>query len=129
MFDKYIVVDCSLRETGDGFAFDAMLGYYRGLGLSMIEDLAISIDGDPVPRDAISFDEGKGPIALVDMEHAYDRRWPFGSKATIAVKHPQRLAAGDHQLSLKEVLRISYLPFPLVAEDSKSLTLAPATAA
>lgn len=128
MFDKYIVVNDSLRGTEDGFAFDAMLGYYRGLGLSMVEDLVISIDGDPVPRDAIFFDEGEGPIALGDMEHAYDRRWPFGSKATIIVKSPQALAAGDHRLSLKEVLRISYLPFPLVAEDSKSLTLAPVAA-
>lgn len=129
MFDKYILVDGSLRETADGFAFDAMLGYYRGLGLSMIEDLVVTIDGDPVSRDAISFDEGKGPIALDDMEQAYDRRWPFGNKATIAVKRTQALAAGDYRLSLKEVLRISYLPFPLVAEDSKMLTLAPTAAA
>ena len=129
MFDKYILVDGSLRGTADGFSFDVMLGYYRGLGLSMIEDLLVSVDGHAVPRDAIWFDEGKGPITLSDMEHAYDRRWPFGSKATIAVKHPQPLAAGDHQLSLKEVLRISYLPFPLVAEDSKTLTLAPTLAA
>ncbi|MDO7834150.1 DUF6379 domain-containing protein [Sphingobium sp. HBC34] len=129
MFDKYILVDGSLRSTADGFSFDVMLGYYRGLGLSMIEDLVVSVDGQAVPRDAILFDEGKGPIALCDMEHAYDRRWPFGSKATIMVQCPQPLAAGDHHLSLKEVLRISYLPFPLVAEDSKTLTLAPTLAA
>lgn len=129
MFDKYILVDGSLRGTADGFSFDVMLGYYRGLGLSMIEDLLVSVDGQVVPRDAILFDEGKGPITLSDMAHSYDRRWPFGSKATIAVKHTQPLAAGDHQLSLKEVLRISYLPFPLVAEDSKTLTLAPTLAA
>lgn len=128
MFDKYILVDGSLRETTEGFAFDAMLGYYRGLGLSMIEDLVVSIDGDPVSRDALSFDEGRGPITLDDMEQAYDRRWPFGSKATIMVKRPNALAAGDYTLSLKEVLRVSYLPFPLVAEDSKTLTLTPAAA-
>lgn len=129
MFDKYILVDDSLRGTADGFSFEVMLGYYRGLGLSMVEDLLVSVDGQTVPRDAIWFDEGKGLISLSDMEHAYDRRWPFGSKATIVVKHPQPLAAGDHQLSLKEVLRISYLPFPLVAEDSKTLALAPTLAA
>lgn len=125
MFDKYIIVDDSLRETDDGFAFDARLGYYRGLGLSMVEDLQVSIDGERVPRDAVSFDEGNGPLTLDEMESAYDRRWPFGAVATIAVRHAGPLPAAGFDLGLKEVLRISYLPFPLTAEDRKALTMPP----
>lgn len=124
MFDKYIIVEDSLRSTADGFAFDAKLGYYRGLGLSMIDDLAISVDGEAVPRDDVRFDEGNGPLSLSEMEQVFDRRWPFGAKATISVKQQGPLPAGTYHLGLKEVLRISYLPFPLLAEDSKSLTLA-----
>lgn len=124
MFDKYIIVEDSLRNTSEGFAFDAKLGYYRGLGLSMIEGLAISVDGEDVPRDTVSFDEGHGPLSLSEMEQAFDRRWPFGAHATISVKRSPPLPSGTYRLGLKEVLRISYLPFPLLAEDSKSLTLA-----
>jgi hypothetical protein len=127
MFDKYLIVEDSFRATPDGFAFDARLGYYRGLGLSMIEALDVSIDGEAVPRDSVSFDEGNGPLTLAEMETAYDRRWPFGAKATISVTRSGGLPAGAHTLNLKEVLRVSYLPFPLVAEDSKQITLAAAS--
>lgn len=129
MFDKYLIVADSLRNTGPadaptGFAFDAKLGYYRGLGLSMIEDLAISVDGEAVARDAVRFDEGKGPLSLDEMETAFDRRWPFGAVATITVLRPGGLAPGDHALTLTERLRVSYLPFPSLNSDSKTLALA-----
>lgn len=123
MFDKYLIVDESLRVTADGFAFDARLGYYRGLGLSMVEDLAITIDGTAVPRDAVRFDEGGGPLTLDEMAHAFDRRWNFGAVATIAVIWPDAIDPGAHALTLSERLRVSYLPFPAINTDSKTLTL------
>ena len=127
MFDKYLIVEDSLRATTDGFSFAARLGYYRGLGLSMIETLEVSIDGVSVPREEIGFDEGNGKLGLNEMAQALDRRWPFGATATIFVAHSGGLSAGVHRIDLREVLRISYLPYPLVAEDSKQLTLVTAS--
>lgn len=124
MFDKYLIVDDSLRATPDGFAFDAKLGYYRGIGLSMIEDLAVTLDGEAVPREAVRFDEGQGALTLDAMETAYDRRWGFGEVATIAVVTGSPLSAGEHALTLTERLRVSYLPFPSLNSDAKTLTLA-----
>ena len=124
MFEKYLIVDDSFRRTESGFAFDAKLGYYRGLGLSMVEDLAVTIDGQPVPRAAIRFDEGKGPISLEDMETAYDRRWGFGEVATIAVDWPEALAPGQHDLGLIERLRVSYMPFPSIRKTERKIFLA-----
>jgi hypothetical protein len=123
MFDKYLIVDDSVRATTDGFAFEARLGYYRGLGFSMIEDLAVTLDGEAIPREAIRFDEGAGPITLAEMETAYDRRWNFGAPATISVVGQGALAAGEHRLTLAERLRISYLPFPSINSDEKTVTI------
>lgn len=128
MFDRYLIAEGSLRNTGPadaatGFAFDAKLGYYRGLGLSMIEELAVTIDGEAVPRDAVRFDEGNGPLSLDAMETAFDRRWAFGAAATITVAWPGGLPAGDHTLTLMEKMRVSYLPFPAVCNDEKILTV------
>jgi hypothetical protein len=128
MFDKYLIVEDSLRNTGPaeaptGFAFDAKLGYYRGLGLSMIEALDVSVDGEPVPREAVRFDEGKGPLSLAEMEEAFDRRWPFGAEATIIVDRAGGLEPGEHRLDFSQRLRVSYLPFPSINSDSKTLTL------
>ncbi|OJU10144.1 MAG: hypothetical protein BGN86_06115 [Caulobacterales bacterium 68-7] len=129
MFDKYLIVEGSLRNTGpadapEGFAFDARLGYYRGLGLSMIENLAVAVDGEAVDSQAIRFDEGSGALSLSAMETAFDRRWEFGAVATISVARPGGLPVGPHAVTLNERLRISYLPFPLMAKDDKTLTVA-----
>jgi len=129
MFDKYLIVDGSLRNVGpsdapSGFAFEAKLGYYRGLGLSMVEALDITVDGEAVPREAIRFDEGNGPLSLDEMETAFDRRWPFGAPATITVERDGGLAPGEHSLEFSQQLRISYMPFPSINSDAKSLTIA-----
>lgn len=129
MFDKYLIVDGTLRNSGPahaptGFAFDVKLGYYRGIGLSMIEDLAVEIDGRKIPREAVLFDEGQGPLSLDQMESEYDRRWGFGAVATVTVIQAGGLPPGDHTLKLTERLRISYLPFPGMSNDTKTLFLA-----
>ena len=128
MFDKYLIVEGSLRNVGPaeqptGFAFDAKLGYYRGIGLSMIEALDVSVDGEAVPREAVRFDEGKGSLSLEEMETAYDRRWPFGAAATIIVERPGGLVPGAHRLDFSQRLRVSYLPFPSINADSKTLRI------
>ncbi|KQN04226.1 hypothetical protein ASE85_20735 [Sphingobium sp. Leaf26] len=124
MFDKYLILEDSVRATDSGFAFDARLGYYRGLGLSMIEDLAVTLDGEAQPRAAVFFEQHGKSWSLDAMEEAFNDRWEFGSIATIRVERAGRLGAGAYSLTLKEKLRISYLPFPLFAEDSKVVAVA-----
>ncbi|HEX8446927.1 MAG TPA: DUF6379 domain-containing protein [Sphingomonas sp.] len=126
MFDKYLIDADSVRDTRsttdpDGFSFSAKLGYYRGLGLSMIEELAVSIDGEELPRAAVRFDDGHGPLTLDEMETAYDRRWAFGTPATILVTRPGGFPRGSHDLGLRQKLRVSYLPFPSFNTDRKTI--------
>lgn len=128
MFDKYIIDPASVRNIGPasaptGFSFETKLGYYRGLGLSMVEQLTVSIDGEELPRDCISFDEGNGPLTLDQMETAYDRRWPFGQAATIIADYPGGFPAGEHKLALRQRLRVSYMPFPSFNFAEKLVTL------
>lgn len=129
MFDKYIIDAASVANTGPadaptGFCFTSKLGYYRGLGLSMVEDLKVSIDGQDLPRAAIRFDEGSGPLTLDQMEAAFDRRWPFGAPATIHVALAGGFPKGEHTLALQQRLRISYLPFPAFNNDQKVIRFA-----
>lgn len=133
MFDRYIIDPASITNTGPvdaptGFSFTSKLGYYRGLGLSMVEDLKVSIDGQEVPRAAISFDEGPGPLTLDEMETALDRRWAFGAPATIAVRLDGGFPKGEHRLALQQRLRISYMPFPSFNHDEKLIRFGGSTA-
>lgn len=129
MFDKHMICTDGFEnvvENGQvtGFALLARLPYYRGLGLSMVEDIAITVDGEAVPRDAIRFSVRGRSWSLDEMETCYDDRWNFGEKARLAVSLPGGLKAGEHRIELAERLRISYLPFVPTTRDAKVLALA-----
>lgn len=116
MFDQHMICLDTVKNVVDGgqttgFSFLARLPYYRGLGLSMVEDIAVSVDGEAVAPDAIRFSVRGKSWTLAEMETEYSDRWNFGEKACITVLKPGGLAAGQHRLVLSERLRVSYLPF------------------
>lgn len=123
MFDNKMIVDDSLKATDNGFSIEARLPYYRGLGLSMIENVAVSVDGEAVPREDISVTLRGRTWTLDEMESEYGDRWNFGEKAVVGVKRAGGLAAGEHRIELAETMRISYLPFVPTTKDAKTLTL------
>ncbi|MDE2302290.1 MAG: hypothetical protein KGK11_06990 [Sphingomonadales bacterium] len=113
-------------EDGEtiGFAFLGRLPYYRGLGLSMIEDIAVSVDGEAVARADVRFEVRGRRYRLDEMESVFDDRWNFGEKARIIVLRPGGLAQGPHAIDFAVRMRVSYLPFVPTAKDRKELLLA-----
>lgn len=124
MFDRYMIVDDSLRPTGDGFEFDIRITYYRGLGLSMIEGFDVVVDGEPVPRQDIRFVLRNSTYTQDELEREGDKRWEFGEAAALSIRRPGGLAAGPHTIEAAQQLRISYLPEPLRGHDQKTLRMA-----
>ncbi len=128
MFDQHIICDEGFRNVEEhgaviGFALLARLPYYRGLGLSMIEDLAITVDGEKMPRESIRFSVRGRSWTLDEMETEYGDRWNFGEKAEITVLHKGGLTQGKHNIQLAERMRISYLPFVPTTTTTKELEL------
>jgi hypothetical protein len=124
MFDRYIIVEDSLRNVdGDGFAFEIRMPYYRGLGLSMVEDVAVEVDGRRYPREAVRFTVHGNTYTLAEMETEYEDRWEFGEPATVTVAHPGGLEPGEHVVANEQRLRISYLPWLGGGRDEKTLRL------
>ena len=129
MFDKYIICEDGFQnvvegEQATGFQFKARLPYYRGLGISMVEDLGVKVNSQEIPRQAIRVTLHGNTYTLDEMETEYDDRWEFGEKGTVMVQKAGGLAPGAHKIEVTPRLRISYLPFTLVGEDSKTLELA-----
>ena len=125
MFDRYVVVDDSLRNVTEngttvGYAFDARIPYYRGLGLSMVE-VDVVTDGHDVPRPNVAFSVHGNTYRSDQMDEIYDDRWGFTEPATITVNRPGGLPPGDHVVTLKVVLRVSYMPTASGAVDTKTL--------
>jgi hypothetical protein len=124
MMDNKMIVEDSLESSDKGFAFYGRLPYYRGLGLSMIENIAISADGEAVAREDVRFHVRGKTYTLDEMETVYDNRWNFGEKAKIISMKPGGLTAGKHRIEFAVRMRVSYLPFVPTTKDTKELTLA-----
>jgi hypothetical protein len=129
MFDKYMICEEGFQNTVEngkvvGFQFGARLPYYRGLGLSMVEDIGIIVDGEAIPREQILFSVRGRTWTLAEMETEIEERWEMGEVATLMVKRPGGLPSGEHKIELSEQLRISYLPFSPITRDAKVLRLA-----
>jgi hypothetical protein len=113
MFDDKVIVPDSLErlDKGEGLTVFLRLPYYRGLGLSMVEDIAISVDGHSYPREQLRLSLRGNTWSLSDMETEYGDRWNFGEKARLDVLTDDAVAMGEHRVKVSIRLRISYLPF------------------
>ncbi|MCC8393595.1 DUF6379 domain-containing protein [Paraburkholderia sp. MMS20-SJTR3] len=126
MFDKYIICENSLRqrvEDGEpkGFSVDVRLPYYRALGLSMVEQLALTIDGEPIARERMTLSVAAGRFPVAELGAVHDARWGFGEVARLDVEGALPPTTGEHEVQIEQHLRISYLPFTLVGKDRKRL--------
>jgi hypothetical protein len=129
MFDTMMLCDDGFENVVEndetiGFAVLARLPYYRGLGLSMIEDVAITIDGQSIPRDRIRLALRGRSWTLDELETVYDDRWNFGEKARVIVAHPGGLTPGVHKVGIAVRMRVSYLPFVPTTKTERELDLA-----
>lgn len=128
MLDQYMICEEGFQNVVEngavtGFQFGARLPYYRGLGLSMVEDIGVTIDGEAVPREQILFSVRGRTWTPQQMETEFEERWEMGEVAKLIVQRPGGLASGEHKIELSEQLRISYLPFVPTTRDTKVLRL------
>ena len=100
------------------------LPYYRGQVLSAIEDIALTVDGNKVPREDVRFTVRGKTWTLDQLETTYDDRWEFGEVAMVSVRQPGGLAGGRHSVTAAVQLRISYLPWSPVTSCTTELTVA-----
>ncbi|GHF45237.1 hypothetical protein HNQ07_002236 [Deinococcus metalli] len=123
MFDRYIVVEDTLKDVPQGTQVGVRLPYYRGLGLSMVEAVDVTVDGVSADPAAVSVTLGDHTYPLSTMDEEYDAVWNFGEIGTVTVAG-LHLAPGPHDVRVRLQLRVSYLPMKLVGQDSKTLELA-----
>lgn len=128
MFEKYMIVEDDVENIVDngkitGFKFGARLPYYRGIALSLVEDIAVSVDGVDVPKENIRFSAHGNTYSLNEMETATEDRWNMGEVAYIMVQQEGGLPEGEHKIFLLLNMRIAYLPFPSIRKSEKAVTI------
>jgi hypothetical protein len=126
VFDKYIVCEDSLETTDADrrrASVEVRMPYYRGLGLSMVDGVDLTVDGTSVPAAATTFTVHGHTYPMTDLPGVVDDRWEMGEPARIGFEVPTPLEPGDHQVTAAVRLRISYMPVPGGGRDTKTLTL------
>ena len=128
MFDKYLIVAGSAHDVVEdgaivGFAFSVRFGYYRGLGISMVEPFDVVVDGEATDPATHRFTVSGRTFDYAGMATRPDVVWEMRDDAVITVLRPGGLGPGEHELELTEHLRVSYLPFVAAHHDRKTIRI------
>ena len=93
----------------NGFAFEAILGYYRGHYLSDIDLLEAWLDGEKMPDEAVTFELNGKELPLWKLKYGVTEFWSQVVPATIHVIKAGGVSAGAHTLDFKLMLRVPYM--------------------
>lgn len=95
--------------VGTGFNVKLKIPYYRGVSLSLIEDITVTYDDEVYTRDQLKFTVGGRTHTFAEMATISLLRWEFGEKATVFVPRIGGIALGFHRISISVSIRISYM--------------------
>ena len=128
MFEQYLVCEDGFRNVvkdGNivGYEVKLRIPYYRGLALSMINSIDLDVDDVSVTHDDMVFSVETGSFPYSELSTVINNRWEMGEKASLFVKKIGGLTEGVHKVHAVVNLRISYLPWPNIGEDTKQITL------
>ena len=110
MYDRWLIVEegfKNVRQNGQvtGFQVRVRIGNYRGLPLSLIDDMQVKVDGQSFSRDQIRFTVAAGTFTLDELKQRPDARWQFTEFATLTVLNPGGLTPGFHTVEVTEKFR------------------------
>lgn len=129
MFDKYMIVGevfKNIVKNGEitGYQLGVRLPYYRGVVLSLIGDIELTVNGEIVPSDQISVTVAGNTLPLCKIADEPVLKWEFGEIGILTVEKPGGLKLGDiHIVNLQIHMDISYIPGGFVGRDCKELLL------
>lgn len=130
MFDNNVFLENTCKNIKEangftGFEFKTNITYYRGIPLSMVNDIRVEVDGEYVPRETIvcSVDEVDW-FTLDEMETVTTYKWEYGEPLTVRVRKDGGLSKGTHEVVLDVVVRTAYIPVPLAGRKVRSVEIA-----
>ena len=102
--------DDALRVADDGFELDVHLNWYRSLPLSSLKTVELAVNGDPIPRDEITFVFDGNEYALDDLAERWEEMWFVLDPATLRVRRADSVQAGEEaEVSIRLGNRIPYI--------------------
>ena len=128
MYDKFLIVGEEFKnviQAGNvtGFQIGVRLSYYRGIVLSLVDSLDLTVDGETFPPESATVTVGGKTFPLAGLKNEPVAKWEFGEVGILTIHKPGGLKPGTHTLNLREHLNISYVPTGFSGEDTKVIPL------
>ena len=129
MFDNNVFIEGTCKNVTEnekviGYEMQTHITYYRGIPLSMINFLAVEVDGVPVPPENIRFTPDHIDwFTLKEMETVSTIKWEYGVPGTVRVLQDGGLSKGTHQVHLTVCTRTAYIPVPLEGNMTRTVTI------
>lgn len=122
-----MVDDDALRADEDGFELDVHLNWYRSLPLSSLKTVELTVNGERIAREEISFVVNGREYALDDLAERWDDIWFVLDPATLRVRRSLIRTGETAEVSVRLGNRIPYIligpnqALEYVTERSKTL--------
>lgn len=130
MFDNNVFLEDSCKnvvknQATVGYELQTNITYYRGIPLSMVNDIIVKLDDIVEDRANIccSVDNGKYWFTLDEMETVTSHKWEYGEPMTIFVKRSGGISSGSHNVELTVNVRTAYIPVPLVGSKKRVVNI------
>lgn len=130
MFDNNVFIENSCRNvTAEGkvigYELQTHITYYRGIPLSMVNNIQVTADGKIVPREQIrcTVDGGEYWFTLDEMKTVVEHKWEFGEPMTVRVLQDGGLKKGKHEIDLNVIVRTAYIPVPLDGHKTRTVVI------
>jgi hypothetical protein len=129
VFDNYLYIENSTRNvvkngTVEGFELSTYITYYRGIPLSMIHQIKVTVDQvDVEPADILFSPDKVNYYTLAEMETCATVRWEYGDPGVIYVRRPGGLSKGKHDVTLSLAIRVAYIPVPFGATKTQQIEI------
>ncbi len=130
MFDNNVFIEntcVNVEESGKitGYELQTNITYYRGIPMSMIEYIKVTVDGEEAPSEDIRLSIDRVDwFTLKEAETVTTYKWEYGEPLYIRVLKDGGLSKGIHKVKLTVATRTAYIPIPLEGNKEREVVIA-----
>lgn len=131
LYETHILTDVGARSVYEhgkrvGYCVNIRINYYRGLPLSCVDRIELTVDGEKIPPESMTIQcNGKEfpYLKLLSDDMETDAYWFFGDLMRVIIAKDGGISPGRHTVTLTLGTRRSYTP-TMVGACTKEITFA-----
>jgi len=105
-----VLTDESLTRRPDGLAIGLTVPWYRSLWLSSVSDVAVAVNGHPIPRDDLRVELAGRTYRVDELPDQWDTLWFIQDRLVVVVPLDEPPAGGaDVDVEATVELRLPYM--------------------